>query len=477
MTFDIDDTIVAVASPPGGARRGIIRISGNETLERLKRAFDFSEPFEPAQLTRSCSLPCELKLRDQARLPGKLLVWPDCHSYTRQPSAEFHTLGSPPLLQLATAAICRCGARLADRGEFTLRAFLSGRIDLTQAEAVLAVIDSKEQSQLESALRQLSGGLAAPLANIRTTLISVLAELEAGLDFVEEDIEFISQAELEASLTHARNQLAAINEQIRQRHLNREACMIALVGPPNAGKSSLFNALLEDYKAIVTNVEGTTRDFVSANVRWNQCDLTLIDTAGVAELMFSNAATDRAIESQAQFHTERVIDQSDVVLLCLDVASFRQQAGGLFELLNSRDPQSVIVVLTKTDLEPAGSTLAIAECAGLLTSRGYSGQVIATSSQDLSGLEQLRQTLVAHSRKREQMESSFVATTATRAATSLESAERSLVSALRAAEEDLGLEIVAAEIRQSLDELGTVVGTVYTDDILDQVFGRFCIGK
>ncbi len=478
MTFDVEDTIVAVASPPGGALRGIIRISGDDTLLCLERAFDFSEAARPTQLTQRCSFACELKLGDRARLPGKLLVWPDRRSYTRQPSAEFHTLGSPPLLQLATAAICRAGARLAQRGEFTLRAFLSGRIDLTQAEAVLAVIDSQEQSQLENALRQLSGGLAGPLAEIRAALISVLAELEAGLDFVEEDIEFISQADLETALVNVRNQLATINEQIRQRNLNREAPVIALVGPPNAGKSRLFNTLLQDNKAIVTNVEGTTRDFISATVRWDQIDVNLIDTAGVAaEFLGPLPDFNSDVETQAQFQTRSVVAQADTLLLCLDIVNFRQQVFRMLKVLNRDDPRSAITVLTKSDLAPDSVPGAIVELKRILKSRGYEGQIIPTSAQDLSGLDSLRWAIVASSRARQQLECSVVATTATRAATSLESAEKSLASALMAAREELGLEIVAAEIRQSLDELGTVVGTVYTDDILDQVFGRFCIGK
>lgn len=479
MIVDVEDTIVAVASPPGGARRGIIRISGNQTLKCLKQAFKFEATFKTEYLRQRCSLDCELRLNEQGgSLPGKLLVWPDCRSYTRQPTAEFHTLGSPPLLQLATAAICRTGARLAEPGEFTLRAFLSGRIDLTQAEAVLAVIDSKNQSQLDSALRQLCGGLTGPFTEIRAALVTVLAELEAGLDFVEEDIEFISQADLEASLTSARNQLAAINQQIQRRNLNREALIIAIAGPPNAGKSSLFNALLGDERAIVTDTEGTTRDFVSATLHWDQLNLNLIDTAGIVERLFSpHTAAERHIDSQAQFQTRTVLDQADIVLLCLDLNNFRPRFSSMVEALNRRDPESVIAVLTKTDLEPGKASGAIAELTGLRADIGRPGPVIATSSHDLSGLEQLRQVIVANSRQCQQNGGSFVAATATRAATSLESAEDSLVSALQAAREGLGLEIVASEIRQSLDELGSVVGTVYTDEILDQIFGRFCIGK
>jgi tRNA modification GTPase len=191
------DTIAAIASAPGGAARGIVRLSGPGVLDCLKRSFVIADEqcSSLEAILAAHAVRGTLRL-PTTRLPCELYYWPGARSYTREPLAELHTLGSPPLLASALAALCQAGARLAQPGEFTLRAFLAGRLDLTQAEAVLGVIDARGRTQLDAALAQLAGGLSAPLGRLRERLIDLLAHLEAGLDFVEEKIEFISSAEL-----------------------------------------------------------------------------------------------------------------------------------------------------------------------------------------------------------------------------------------------------------------------------------------
>jgi len=230
MSFDIEDTIVAIASAPGDGLRGIIRVSGPQTLQCLAPIFSSPDIDSISDCKSTNAFSGELELDQQSKLPGELLVWPTKKSYTRQPTAEFHTIGCKPLLQSALSKICASGARLANPGEFTLRAFLSGRIDMTQAEAVLAVIDANGTDQMNVALRQLAGGLAGPLGDIRDRLISILAELEAGLDFVEEDIEFISQQELSRQLSDSSAALQKIIEQISNRDSATETIKVVLYG-------------------------------------------------------------------------------------------------------------------------------------------------------------------------------------------------------------------------------------------------------
>ncbi len=220
MAYDPQDTIVAVASAAGGAARGIVRISGPRSVECLTRCFTPDDA--TVDLHRLCLMarvPGSLRVDGDAQqaalvVPGDLLVWPGTRSYTRQPAAEFHTLGSPPLLSAAVEKLCRCGARAAEPGEFTLRAFLAGRIDLVEAEAVLGVIDAASAGDLDAALDQLAGGLSRPLHGLREQLLDVLAELEAGLDFAEEDIQFIGRAQLERRLADGREVVAATLAQI-----------------------------------------------------------------------------------------------------------------------------------------------------------------------------------------------------------------------------------------------------------------------
>jgi tRNA modification GTPase len=466
-SFDVEDTIAAIASAPGAALRGIIRISGPQCLDCLQQAFVLTNGDSFANFTSATSLPVVVGLPGGNELPGDLLYWPTRRSYTRQPSAEFHTIGSPPLLKQALSSICRAGARLAQPGEFTLRAFLSGRLDLMQAEAVLAIIDAHGETQLSGALKQLAGGLTGPLTNARNELTYVLAELEAGLDFVEEDIEFISRSDLVARLESVQETLQAITDQIASRELTTGAIKAALIGLPNAGKSSLFNQLIGHRRAIVTNIAGTTTDFLTAPLEIGGLRIDVIDTAGREDRDEANLSS-ASISEQAQQQRGFVESTAQLHLLCLDGSRPLSQweAERLKKLKDS-----VIVVQTKADLPIDPSNLS------WIQQLENSGSLVVTSCQKSRGIEELCALIREFSMRLLDSESEIVGATVLRAAESLRAAEQSVNLALQAATEAAGEEIVAAEIRQALDNLGLVIGTVYTDDILDLVFGRFCIGK
>lgn len=485
-TLDTDDTIAAIASATGGSLRGIIRISGPDCVDCLVRCFVFQQDDEFADWRRTGVVAATLMLEHNLVLPGMLLVWPTQRSYTRQPAAEFHTFGSPPLLNLAIKKICNHGsARLASPGEFTLRAFLSGRLDLTQAEAVLGVIDARADAELSGSLQQLAGGLSGPLIAAREQLMFVLAELEAGLDFVEEDIEFISRNELTKRLSEVQQTLDSITSQIKSRELTADNFRVALIGRPNAGKSSLFNALLGSNAAIVTPISGTTTDYLCGKMELSGVVLELLDTAGVdvATDSESDSDTDSEVDSSdrtnepqsianlAQEQTRFAHAHSDLQLLCIDgsqgLSAWDQRQ---LETLN----ETTIVVLTKSDLVAHPFPIFNPpELAQLKTKH----QFVATSSNDQSGLEQLRHTILHHAVSWVGSEGNLVGATLVRTADSLRAATESVKLAHQAAAADAGEEIVAAELRSALDQLGLVVGTVYTDDILDVVFSRFCIGK
>ena len=462
MSFDIEDTIAAIASAPGEGVRGIVRVSGPKTLSCLEPIFSASQPnpFSLADCQTTDAISGTLRIAENLELPGELLVWPTRKSYTRQPTAEFHTIGSKPLLQQALSKICQSGARLANPGEFTLRAFLSGRIDMTQAEAVLAVIDANGTSEMNVALKQLAGGLAGPLGDIRGQLISILAELEAGLDFVEEDIEFISQDQLKTQLSKVLKSLQEIKRQISDRDSAVDAIKVVLYGMPNSGKSSLFNSLTSSEQAIVTDVAGTTTDFVSATlplkIKSSVLNVELIDTAG-----FESA--DSGIKQDSQHHRIKQQEQALVRLFCIDGSrDLDQWEIDQLKLIDS----NTIIVLTKSDL---GATIP--------DDLPTAAPIVATSTVSSEGLNRLSDQLCLTVMKSQLGQTSVVGSTVLRASESLAQATQSVELAFQAAADGLGEELVAAEIRQALSGLGQVVGTVYTDDILDLVFGRFCIGK
>lgn len=449
----VDDTIAAVASAPRGALRGIVRISGPDALAIVSKCFQATCVLEPATAKDAQRIQVTLSLgRPLGDLPCAAYVWPTERSYTRQPTVELHTFGSPPALEAIVQSLCKEGARLAQPGEFTMRAFLAGRLDLTQAEAVLGVIDATSQQDLDVALSQLAGGLAAPLHELRERLIDMLAHLEAGLDFVEEDIEFIERDELLHGIDEAIIQVEAVQQQLQTRTEIDDAPYVVLVGSPNVGKSSLLNALVADAAAIVSPVSGTTRDYVARRLTLGDRDVIVIDTAGIESI---EALID--IPAAAQSLTRIKQRQADLVLFCLDAT--RPLSEWEHSELHADPTVPRLIVSTKAN---AGN------CSH------FEGPRIETSSHSGLGLQELKEAIYNHVAADS---CNAVTSTALRCRESLRLAGVSLEQARLAARDSLGEELVAAELRVVLDELGNVVGEIYTDDILDRIFSRFCIGK
>jgi len=462
MRLSLDDTIAAIASAPGGAVRGIVRITGPDTCAVVERCFR-GEFHSLANIVRAQMFAGHVKLPTiDVELAADLLFWPNHRSYTGQPSAELHTIGSPPLVQAMLDAVCAAGCRPAAPGEFTLRAVLNGRLDLTQAEAVLGVIDATEERDLRVAIDQLAGGLGGPLRQLRGELLDSLAHLEAGLDFVEEDIEFIEREALRRQLTEALEVVQTLQRRLSARGAVVDLPRVVLVGAPNAGKSSLFNALVDSDAAIVSAIAGTTRDYLSARVRLGAIECELVDTAGL-----DDSTELESIEGMAQQQTHQQHDRADVLLMCIEASKWDER---YLEEWPTRESSTRILVLTKSDLAPPSSCSA------------FSFQLsafppISTSVTTRSGLDDLRRVIARAIDEQRHGDVPVVASTAARSASSLRSAAESLEQALVELNRGGGEELVAAEIRLALDALGEVVGAVFTDDILDRIFSRFCIGK
>jgi len=337
-----EDTIVALSTPPGAGARAIVRLSGPAALACALGIFGASESVDPRQ-RRFYSGHVRLPELNSA-LPADLHVWPGPHSYTGQDVVELHSLSSVPLIQLLIAQLLNAGARAAQPGEFTMRAFLAGKLDLTRAEAVLGVIEAGDRTELRHALAQLAGGVTRPLEGLREDLLNLLADVEAGLDFSDEDIRFVDQEELLGRITKGLAQLTLLHKQLEQRGVDRKHFRVVLAGRPNAGKSSLFNALAPQGRALVSPEPGTTRDYLAGTLELEGLSLELIDTAGWQ-------ADGGSIEAQAQVLTSKQLADADLVVLCLDSAlpaTEREKA-----LLLSMGPPQVLAVATKCDLQPA----------------------------------------------------------------------------------------------------------------------------
>ncbi len=484
-----DETIVAIASPPGGGARGIVRISGPELRRCLEGCFRPHPPLKLASLHSPTAVPGYLWLPGFASpAPCELYLWPGKRSYTGQPVAEVHTLGSPPLLEAVLKAVCSAGARPAEPGEFTLRAFLAGRIDLTQAEAVLGVIDATGATELDAALAQLAGGLAVPLKLLRDELLELLAHLEAGLDFADEDLPFITAGELLRQLDEAAAEVDRLVKRLAFRGEARVRIRVVLVGRPNVGKSSLFNALAGHSGAIVSDQPGTTRDYLTAELDLDGVKCLLIDTAGIDErLPADDAAT---VEGAAQGMAHEQLRTAQVRVLCQEAGSGERGAdggnrtNGTYETYMSHGShesypgpyERLIVVLTKCDqtprsLLPAPRSPLPAPCSPLPAPR------LETSAVTGIGIRELKEAIRAAALEAAGPQSDVVVGTAVRCGESLRLAAASLDRARAAVRAGLGEELIAAEVRVALSELGKVAGAVYTEDVLDRIFSRFCIGK
>jgi tRNA modification GTPase len=471
--LQLDDTIAALASAPGAAARGIVRISGPDAIACLSSWF---EPNDRERWRAASGAACHaggLRLSG-LRSPLAVLVyaWPNARSYTGQPLIEIHAPGSPPLLEAVLERIFEASVRPAHPGEFTLRAFLAGRIDLLQAEAVLGVIDAAEDNALGAALRQLAGGISGRMGQVRGDLIDLLADLEAGLDFVEDGIEFVARAEVTRRIQNAAAAIADLLQQCRSRAQSNGRRRVVLAGLPNAGKSTLFNALLVRQAALVSPVAGTTRDYLNEAVQWPGVIVELVDTPGwmtsdldgALEAAPDDGRDALTLTSQSLAREQR--QQADLIVWCSPAdASEAERLEDLDVRRRELGHVPALTVCTKSDLVEGCSSI---------KGDPETVRVSARTGRGLSDLvERCSQLLTADITETAEM----IASTAVRCRESLTSCGEALARAATAAESTTGDEIVALEIREALEHLGRVLGTVYTDDILDRIFSRFCIGK
>jgi tRNA modification GTPase len=443
MLADPTDTIVALASAAGPGARAIVRLSGPKSITIACSLFTSTEAIDPT-IRRMYS--GEIPLNGIASsLPGWLYHFPAPHTYTGQEMVELHTISSAPLIDLLIAQLLQAGARAAQAGEFTLRAFLVGKCDLPRAEAVHAVISAGDRDDLTHALAQLAGGVTRPLEGLRDDLLNLLADVEAQLDFSEEELEFADVKETLLRLTKGMAQLTSLQRQLDQRSTSDRPFRAVLIGEPNAGKSSLFNAL--GGSALVSPQPGTTRDYLVARIEMDGVVVEVVDTAG-------RQVADDTIGRQAQSLSQMQCHDADLLLLCVEPGKALPLSP--WGRGDQGEQMPVLAVATKCDLaQPA---------AGLF----------ATSSVTGHGLPQLRSRIAEYAKARRQP---ALAPSLSRCRHHVATCLDHLRKAHSIVLFEEPAELLALELRGALQQLGEMVGAIYTEDLLDRIFSRFCIGK
>jgi tRNA modification GTPase len=477
MSGGLDDTICAVATAPGEGGVGIIRLSGT-------KAVDIADRLSTLRCRKSLASARSHHLYLADLLPGTVVpslasqqapstasqfldevlvvVMRRPRSFTGEDVVEFHCHGGPLILQTLCEAIVSGGARLAEPGEFTKRAFLNGRMDLAQAEAVLDTIRAKTAGSLRIAQAQRRGLLSREIDAVRQELIGALAHVEAGLDFAEEDIAFVRRDELLVMLDKMTRRLSRLLETAREGKLWREGASVAIVGRPNVGKSSLMNALARSDRAIVTAVPGTTRDLLDEWLHIKGLPVRLFDTAGIRE-------TYDPIEQEGIKRTRQAVDDADLVLAVVDQSVALQEEDRT--LLRGLREKNHIVVLNKSDLR---SRIEKDEWPALCAGER---EPVVISAVAETGLDDLREQIRLGLGSGGLEATDGLCITHLRHSLLLRRARESLCHGSTALQDDLTGEFIAADLRRAADALGEITGAISTEDILDRIFSEFCIGK
>ena len=455
--FSTDDTVVAIATPPGRGGIGVVRISGPSALAIAGSLIDRTAPLEARQATVARVLG-RTGAGDDARDEVVATFFPSPRSYTGEHVVEISAHGSPVVLQAIVRAAIDAGARLAEPGEFTLRAFLNGKRDLVQAEAVADLIDAATPLQARVAFDQLDGTLTRRILAIDGALFDLIARLEASLDFPDEGYHFIEPAETARAIGAIEGELGGLLAGAAQGRMIREGATVVIAGRTNVGKSSIFNVLAGSDRAIVTAVAGTTRDLVTERVDINGLAATIVDTAGWRETLDE-------VEREGVARAVQARSVADLLVLVLD----RSEAMGEedLELLAQTAGPRRIVVLNKSDCPPAFEGVRLGSDAAAS---------IHVSAKTGAGIAELRRAIVRELTGGECLRDT-AAISNTRHIALLERAGARLAAARAAADAGTPEEFVLADLQAARAGLEEIVGTRTSDDLLQHIFERFCIGK
>ncbi len=458
----IDDTIAAISTPIGAAGIGIVRISGPDAVPVAESVFRNKKKRKLSD-ARNHSMLYGHVVDAAGNVVDEVLVslMRGPHSFTAEDVVEINCHGGVVAVRKTLEAVLNAGARPAEPGEFSKRAFLNGRIDLAQAESVIDLINAKTEKSLQVAVDQLGGSLSGQVRAIGDQLLELMAHIEAGIDFPEHDIEELSRAQIEEKTASALSHIRKMIESAATGKVFREGLKTAIIGKPNVGKSSLLNALLREKRAIVTDIPGTTRDIIEEVVSIRGIPLVLVDTAGIRE-------TEDVVEKIGVERSKEMFTEADLVLLMIDASTGLTEEDR--EILPLVGDKKCLVIINKTDIKKDFDVSEIQRHTG-------KKDVIEMSLFRGEGLETLEKRIeeIVYAGVTPGREDILV--TSIRHKNALEKAARSLEEVLAAVSAHLPTDCMAIDLKAAWDSLGEITGETVSEDLVDQIFSRFCIGK
>ena len=464
MQSAINDPIIAQSTATGEAAIAVIRLSGKGVINIV------DEVFFGKNLTKAKGHTVHY---GKIKSDGGLII-DECmasvfhapRSYTKQDSIEISCHGSPYIIQQIIELFLNKGVRLAQPGEFTMRAYLNGQLDLAQAEAVSDLISSQTASQHELAMKQMRGGFSKMISSLRKELIEFASLIELENDFGEEDVEFADRTQLINTVTHTRSFISELIQSFQYGNAVKEGIPVAIIGKPNVGKSTLLNQLLNEDKAIVSDIAGTTRDVIEDTIQIDGYLFRFIDTAGLRD-------TEDKIESMGIERTKEQIDNAQIIIYIDEIQEDHQTIIDSFKTLQlDRNQKSVLILLNKTDTFHACHQYDVEEAVSTLLGRL---PVISFSAKDGTRMADIKKQLTSMVNRMQVNEHSTV--TNLRHYEALSQTNTSLEKVIVGLQDGLSTDLIALDIRHALHHLGEITGEISTDDLLDSIFSSFCIGK
>ena len=455
------ETIAAISTPPGRGGIGIVRLSGPQAASIAAQLVSLRQPLEHGRARLADVLDANNSASYATRIDEALVTFFAApHSYTTEDLVEIAAHGSPVVLDLLLRRALDLGARLAEPGEFTQRAFLAGRIDLTQAEAVRDLIEAQTLTQARQAASQMGGALSQRVAPVKQSLVELVALLEAGIDFAEDDVDVTPQAEIARRIAELTPPLAALEASFARGRIVHDGLTLAIVGRPNAGKSSLFNRLVERERAIVTATPGTTRDPVTERISLEGIPLELVDTAGLREGLCENL---EEAEKLGIHRSREALADAALVLVVLDATQPLNDEER--RLLAAVEGRSALVAINKSDLADKAS----------LSDQLSSTHALRTSALTGKGIAALRERILALATGGAAEEPGML--TSLRHHQAIATSLAALADAAQANATAIPHEMILLDLYRALSALDSLTGQTTSDDILNLIFSTFCIGK